>query len=460
MLYKEITRVTANISTQFIHGKKGNGTEMLKQITAIIVGAGHRAILYSLYALKHPEELKIIGVADPDPIRRKKVAQMHNFGEDMCFESAEELAKHPKMADAIINGTMDRQHIPTSIPLLRCGYDMLLEKPFAVNEEEMWELQKVAQETGRKVMICHVLRYAPFYTAIKERLLSGEIGDIINIQATEHVSYHHLAVSFVRGKWNNEEKCGAPMLLAKCCHDMDLIIWLKSGIAPKQIASFGSDFQFDPAKKPEGAGKRCMVDCKIADQCLYSAKKHYIDHPDRWAFYVWDCLENLEHPTIEDKIESLKTNNIHGRCVWDCDHTVVDHQSVLINFADGATATLNMIGGTAKPERNIHIIGTKGEIKGVFDDSIFTVRTIDTASESGWKEEVVDLKIGGDKSGMTGSHGGGDLRLVEDFVHVLQGMEPSVSCTSINDSINGHLAVFRAEKSRKTHTVVEMPSME
>lgn len=429
---------------------------MSRQITAIIVGAGHRALLYSLYALQHPEELKIVGVADPDPIRRRKTAEMHNFGEEMCFASAEDLASRPKLSDAVINGTMDTQHIPTSLPLLRRGYDMLLEKPFAVNETEMWQLQKVAQETGRKVMICHVLRYAPFYAAIKERLLSGEIGDIINIQCTEHVSYHHLAVSFVRGKWGNEEKCGAPMLLAKCCHDMDLIMWLMSGIAPRRVCSFGNDFQFDPAKKPEGAGKRCLVDCKIEADCPYSAKKHYIDHPDRWAFYVWDCLEHLASPTIEDKVRSLKTDNIHGRCMWDCEHTVVDHQSVLIDFTNGATATLNMIGGASKPERNIHIIGTRGEIKGVFDDSVFVVRKLDNASEQGWTEETVDLKIGGDKSGMTGSHGGGDLRLVEDFVRVLQGQAPSISCTTINDSINGHLAVFRAERSRKTGQVVSM----
>lgn len=432
---------------------------MSKQITAILVGAGHRALLYSLYALEHPEDFKIVGVADPDPIRRRKAAQMHGFGEDMCFESAQDLAQQPKLADAVINGTMDTQHIPTSIPLLRRGYDMLLEKPFAVNEEEMWQLQQVAQETGRRVMICHVLRYAPFYAAIKERLLAGEIGDIINIQATEHVSYHHLAVSFVRGKWGNEETCGTPMLLAKCCHDMDLIMWLMSGVSPSQICSFGSDFQFDPAKKPAGAGKRCLVDCQVEAQCPYSAKKHYIDHPDRWGFYVWDCLEHLENPTIEDKIESLKTNNIHGRCVWDCEHTVVDHQSVLVNFENGATATLNMIGGASKPERNLHILGTRGEIKGVFDDSVFTIRRMDPADELGWQEEVVDLKIGGDKSGMTGSHGGGDLRLVEDFVRVLQGQTPSISCTSINDSINGHLAVFRAEQSRKTGTVVTIPPL-
>ena len=156
-----------------IHSKERKRETMSKQITAIIVGAGHRAILYSLYALEHPDELKIVGVADPDPIRRKKVAEMHGFGEEMCFRSAEELAARPKLADAVINGTMDRQHVPTAVPLLRAGYDMLLEKPFAISEEEVNYLYKVVKETGRKVMICHVLRYAPFYVAIKQRLLSG-----------------------------------------------------------------------------------------------------------------------------------------------------------------------------------------------------------------------------------------------------------------------------------------------
>ena len=147
---------------------------MRKQITAIIVGAGHRAILYSLYALEHPDELKIVGVADPDPIRRKKVAEMHGFGEEMCFRSAEELAARPKLADAVINGTMDRQHVPTAVPLLRAGYDMLLEKPFAISEEEVNYLYKVVKETGRKVMICHVLRYAPFYVNQAETAERGD----------------------------------------------------------------------------------------------------------------------------------------------------------------------------------------------------------------------------------------------------------------------------------------------
>lgn len=429
------------------------------KITAVIVGAGHRALLYSQYSLEHPEELEIVGVADPDPVRRARAAEMFKIPAGNCFESAQALAERPRLADAVINGTMDNQHVATAVPLLKAGYDMLLEKPFAVNEEEMWELYRTVKETGRTVMICHVLRYTPFYTAIRRAVSQGEIGDIINIYVTEHVSYHHLSASYVRGKWNNREKCGATMLLAKCCHDLDLLMWMKSGVAPRQIASFGSDFQFSLEKRPLGAGKRCLVDCPLESECDYSAGKLCIDHPDRWGFYIWDELGRKGEPSLEDKIRSLRTDNPYGLCAWDCGHENVDHQSVLINFQDGATGTLNMVGGAAKPERNIHIVGTKGEIKGVFDDSIIDIRKIDHTQDCGWSEHRIDLQIGGDKSGMTGSHGGGDMLLAEEFVHVLQGEKPSLSYTGIEDSVNGHLAVFLADKARETGQVQTFPAI-
>ena len=153
-----------------------------KPITAIVVGAGHRALLYASYAQKHPDELKIVGVADLAELRRRQVADLYDLGPSQVFESAEEVAARPRMADVIINGTMDHQHVPTSIPLLEVGYDMLLEKPFATNEAEMWDLVRVAKRHGRKVVICHVLRYAPFYVRIRQRVRSGEIGDIWSVQ--------------------------------------------------------------------------------------------------------------------------------------------------------------------------------------------------------------------------------------------------------------------------------------
>ncbi len=423
-----------------------------KPVTAIIVGAGHRAFVYSKLAKTDPDKLKIVGVADPNPVRRQKAMEEFGFGEDMCFESADELAEKGKLADAIINGTMDEQHLVTSVPLLNAGYDMLLEKPFAVNEKEMRELVACAKKNNSKVMICHVLRYTPFYYGIKEIVNSGEIGDIINIQTTEHVSYHHLSTSYIRGKWANSKKCHTSMLLAKCCHDLDIMMWMMSETKPKKISSFGGKFQFKPENAPAGAGTICMKDCPLVDTCVYSTKRLYIDHPDRWAFYVWDALEGIKNPTIEDKINLMKSDSPYARCIYKCDNDVVDHQSVMVEFESGATGTHNMVGGSSEPRRDIHIIGTKGEIFGNFEDSKFTVLKINPSPDAHNEEcdvEEHDLRVTGDMVGAYGGHGGGDERLAADFVKFIRGEEHSLACTSIFDSVAGHLSVYLADQSRE-----------
>lgn len=427
---------------------------MNKKLTAVIVGAGHRAMLYASYAQHHPEELEIVGVVDPSPGRREQAAGVFKLTPAQCFPSVEAFVATPKVADFVINGTMDRLHVPTSLPLLTAGYDILLEKPFATSQAELRDLVSAARKHGRKISICHVLRYTPFYSAIRERVQRGDIGDLVSVQAVEHVSYHHMGVGFVRGKWSRVDRCHSTMLMAKSCHDLDIIAWMKSGVAPVRVSSAGNNFQFRPDKAPAGAGTRCLVDCPIEADCLYSARKHYIDHPDRWAFYVWDSIEHIENPTIEDKIASLKGDNPYGRCVWKCDNDVVDHQSVVIEFSDGCTATLNMIGGSSRPARHLHLVGTKGEIQGCFEDSKFVVRHIDPRPGHEYTEETVTINVQGDMSGALGGHGGGDLRLVRDFVRVIRGEQPSLSSTSIEDSVSGHLMGFCADRARETGTVV------
>ena len=433
---------------------------MKNPITVIIVGAGHRSLVYSRYALTDPDRMKVVGVADPDPERCKMAQKLFGFPDDMIFASAQELAEKGKLADAVINGTMDQQHIETAVPLLRAGYDMLLEKPFALNEEELRELVDAAHRYNRKVMICHVLRYAPFYAEIRKRV--PLLGKIQGIETTEHVSHHHVLVSYVRGKWRNTALAGHhSMLLAKCCHDIDLIMWMKSGISPVSVASFGGMQQFRPENAPAGAGERCLVDCppEVEANCPFSARKQYLEHPDRWSFYVWRDLETIDHPTLEQKEELLKTSDF-GRCAYKMDCECVDNQTVIIKFADGSIASHNMLSGTPAAQRTIHITGERGEIFGKVDDCRFTVRLLDPHSTNEYTEEVIDLNgISGDTSGIKGGHGGGDERLVADFVSVLLGEKPSISCTTIEDSVAGHMAVFCADRSMETGSVVAVPKI-
>ncbi len=416
-----------------------------KPVTAIILGAGHRAMAYADYSVAHPDELKIVGVADPDEYRRNFVRERFGFPENQSFVSAEELASVPKFADVVINGTMDEIHVQTSIPVLEKGYDMLLEKPFAVNEEELDKLIEVVNHNGNKVMICHVLRYNPVYLNIKNSIISGEIGDVINIQTVEDVSYHHLSTSYVRGKWANSKKCHTSMLLAKCCHDLDLMMWLMGDDKPVSVSSVGSRFHFRPENAPENSGTRCLVDCPRVDYCDYSAKRLYLDHPDSWEVYVWRDLEDIENPTEEQRRQLLMESE-YGRCMFKCDNDVVDHQSVLVNFASGATGTHNLAGGSAESLRTIRVIGTKGEIYAELEKKFVKIKTINPDPNKYFDERIIDLSQTPDEG-----HGGADTALTADFIRFIRNDNPSVSCTSIENSIAGHRIIFLADKSRENN---------
>ena len=424
-------------------------------LTAVVVGAGHRSLVYSRHSKAHPEDLRIVAVADPRPERRKIFVDEYDLPESACFETAEDVARAGRIADVVINGTMDAQHVPTSVPLVEAGYDILLEKPFATNEEEMWRLVETARRCDRKIMICHVLRYAPFYAAMRQKIVEGAVGRIMNIQTTEHVSYHHVSVGFVRGKWNRKDTGGSTFLMAKCCHDLDLLMWMMSGVAPARVSSFGSRMFFRPENAPEGSGERCL-DCAVEADCLYSARKLHLDNPERWRFYVWDAMSADDVPPPEERERSLREDNPHGRCVWKCDNDIVDHQSVLIEFRDGATATHNLVSGTPHGSRTIRIHGTEGEIFGVMEDSAFVVKRPNPAPGEEYDDEVVDLSVGGDMTGAFGGHGGGDNRLVGDFVRFVRGEEGSLSCTTIEDSVHGHLVGFLADRAVEEGRVMDV----
>ncbi|MEK7767978.1 MAG: Gfo/Idh/MocA family oxidoreductase, partial [bacterium] len=270
----------------------------------------------------------------------------------------------------------------------------------------------------------------------------------VSLRTAELVSYHHMALGFVRGKWNRRDLSN-PMLLAKCCHDLDLLAWFLSGTPPVRVASFGALSQFRPENAPAGSTARCLDGCALEATCPYSARLNYIVQ-GLWEFYAWEMFEQPERLTAADKLASLKGDNPYGRCVWRCDNDVVDHQSVLVEFADGATATHDMFCATARPTRTLHVIGEKGEIEGDLEAGRLVLRRPDSRPGPGYVETLEDLAVKGDP------HGGGDLKLVDDFVSVLRGEPASRASTRIEDSLFGHLIAFAADRAMLAHQVVEL----
>jgi len=412
-----------------------------RPVTALLLGAGNRGRVYSRFALENPRRLRIVAIAEPNRERRELFAKRLGIrDEGRLFATWEDALKEQRMADAVINTTMDRIHHDSTITALRRGYHVLLEKPIAPTRSETLRIAREARRSARLVMICHTLRYHPLYSKIKELISSGRIGEIVHIESHEDIAYHHMATAFVRGRWRRREESN-PILLSKCCHDIDLIAWFLDDKKPLRVSSFGGLFFFREERAPEGARERCLDGCRYLDTCPYSAPRLYVER-GLWGHHMFYLGEN-----DEEKMELLKTSQ-YGRCVFHCDNDVMDHQVVQIQFENGATATHSLTGLAATANRRIAIFGTDGEIRGDLERGKLVLKRF--GSE---KPVNVNLSPEGDEA-VTHGHGG-DAKLVSDFVEAVASGRQDVR-TGITGSLAGHMIIYAADQSLRRGRVVRV----
>jgi predicted dehydrogenase len=459
---------------------------MPKPIQILLFGAGTRgANSYGPYALEHPDEIQFSAVAEPNPIRREKFAQAHNIPFNNQFESWEDALAAGKIADAVLNATQDDMHHDSAIAAMRAGYNMLLEKPIATTIKETLHIIQTAEETGRMLMICHVLRYTDFFQKVHKIINSGELGQVVNISHSENVSYFHMAHSYVRGNWRNSAR-SAPMIVAKCCHDLDLLYWFL-GEKCTYLSSFGNLRHFKADNAPEGAPGRCTDGCPAAETCPFYAPRIYIDSvPIKQAvarsnnlFYSqfgkmtlnqpgfakaigkvapylrvlteysgWPRSTITEQPQSDEVVlEALQTGP-YGRCVYHCNNNVVDHQVVNMVFPSGITATLTMHGHSHQEGRTLRVDGSKATMLGKFSYSQAWIEVHDHITGD------VDRYQFPSEVDRTSGHGGGDYGLMRRFVQAMHSQKPPL--TDANDSLESHILAFAAEGARLGNTTVNM----
>ena len=413
---------------------------MTQPITAVLFGAGLRgADAYAPYALAHPEELKFVAVAEPDPVRRARFAEAHDIPRERQFTTWEDVVAQPKMADAVFNCTMDQMHFASGMAALRAGYDMLLEKPMANTLAETVKLVQTAEENDCLMQICHVLRTTPFFSTLNDILQSGRLGDIVTVEHRENVAYYHMAHSFVRGNWRNES-LSSPMILAKCCHDLDLLVW-NMGVPVKRLQSFGSLRHFRPENAPEGATLRCTDGCPAAETCPFDARRLYLNMSNEG----WPVTAVTTDLTREGRQKALETGP-YGRCVYHTDNTVVDNQTVNMEFADGTTVVLFMHGHSYLEGRTMRYDGTRATLRGTFTGEGGKIEIHDHLADT--KERVKIPSTDG-----TG-HGGGDFGIVKSFIAAMNGQTTAI--TNARTSLESHLMAFAAEESRHQNSVIDM----
>jgi predicted dehydrogenase len=329
---------------------------------------------------------------------------------------------------------MDRTHHSSTLALLRAGYDVLLEKPMGVTAGECVEMVQAARELGRILQICHVLRYAAFFRAVHDVLTSGRLGNIVSFQWNENLVYWHFAHSFVRGRWSNANT-SAPMILAKCCHDLDLLVWMLG--RPETVMSMGSLSHFRPDRVGPEIPERCTDDCPIAAECPYYAPRIYIErNPGLWAR---DPV-SLDH-SPEALLRGLMEGP-YGRCVFRCSNDVVDHQVVVLGYNDGLNATLTMQGTSHVEGRTLRIDGLRATLLGNESRNVLQLHDHLTG-------QMETLHAGAVESG----HGGGDAGVMREFLRAVNTGSRNVQ-TSAAESLVSHLVAFAAEESRVNQRLV------
>lgn len=412
----------------------------MRPVELVMVGAGNRGYLaYGAFAERNPEQAKFVAVVEPDDARRARFANAHGIPAEHQFHSWEDIAGRPPLAPALINATLERDHRASTLGLLAAGYEMLLEKPIAPTPRECLEIASAAESNGRLLQIAHVLRYAPFFVELREIVTSGRLGDVVSVDWRENLVYWHFAHSYVRGNWGNTTRT-SPMILTKCCHDLDLLVWIFGRC--EWLSSSGSLTHFTRDAVGPEIPDRCTDGCPIAEACPYFAPRVYLDRlrENPGSFAV--AAVTLDR-TPEGVMRALETGP-YGRCVYHSDNDAVDHQVVLMRFTGGLSVSLTMQGSSHLEGRTIRIDGTRATL---------------LANEARGEVQIHDHRTGQAeriaRPRGVGGHGGGDDGLMRAFVGALRGDRAGV-LTSARESVASHLMAFAAEQARTSGEGVDL----
>ncbi len=410
-------------------------------VKVIVIGAGNRGNIYSNYAFRFPNEMKIVGVAEPNQIRNERFSTIHGISQNKRFSTWEDVFLKPKFADAVIISTPDDLHYEPCIMALEMGYDILLEKPIAPTIDECIHIKELSNKLNRIVAVCHVLRYAPYFVELKSLVEKKAIGELISVNHFEPIEHVHMSSSYVRGNWHNS-KVTTPIILAKSCHDMDILRWIINKRCTS-ISAYGSLKWFTKENAPEGSTNRCTDGCKVEEKCPYSALKIY--YRNRGYSGVFDLPENVvDHGKF---ILNELNKSDYGRCVYRMENDQPDHYVTSMLFEDNVTANFSMQAFTSYHGRRTRIMGSMGDIVG--DMETFTYTDFRTG-------ESLHKKVDKRTSEIYGSHGGGDLLLVKDWLKAVYKKDVSLISSGINVSVDSHIMCFKAEESRLSKRMIQI----
>ncbi len=344
-----------------------------------LIGTGGRGWGLAHILAQHSDRANVSAVVEPIESRRAAFRDEFSILANRCFETHEQLLSECSDLDGVVIATPVSSHVPIACDCLEAGVAVFLEKPMALDIAGARRIVATAEQTGVRLQVGFNLRYSPFFMKLKEIVAQGQLGRLLSVEWKEALSPSHWA-EYCRHRTYNRRAALGSWLLEKCCHDMDIINWIVDSPCVR-AASFGSRSHFNP--RPD-VPEHCSDDCPIADECIFSVDRLYGDQP----------------PDASGQRRQMP----HG-CVYHCGSDLVDHQTALLEFANGVTVDFSLLPLTHRQARFMHICGTDATLRGTTANDELRVFPYLTG------EEIV-----ADPGATQGGHGGADPTIMPAFL--------------------------------------------
>jgi len=311
--------------------------------------------------------------------------------------------------DWIFIGSFNAAHRDHAVAAIEAGKHVFCEKPLATTQPHCRDiLTACRRHPDRQFVVGFVLRYSAFYRTMKQWLDEGRLGELISLEFNETLAPYHGAA--MHGNWRRHAALAGPMIMEKCCHDMDIMLWL-TGSRPARVASFGGLTFFKAANAHYND--------------LYPVGEQgyrYYDRGLATGFAVG--TENNITPFNDDK-------------------DTVDHQVAILELENRVRASFHFCMHSARLERRFYLCGTRGTIRGDVLTGVLEYTPV------GWNPRTEAARpIAGD------DHGAAEQPMARDIVAAMLRGQPMP--TTVEDGVRASLTCLGIEQARLTGTVVDM----
>ena len=363
---------------------RGSAVRDVRKLRVGAVGCGARG-RHILQRLQDTGRARVTALYDPAAEAAQQVRT--ELGTDAAVTGGYREVVERDDVDLVVVASPDHAHTEPAVAAFEHGKHVFCEKPMATTVADCQAIWDASRAAGRQLFVGFVLRYAPFYRGIKERLDRGDLGRVVSIEANENLSATQGA--FFHRDWRRFRKFTGSYLLEKCCHDLDILTWF-AGALPRRVASFGGRTVFTPRPRAPLYCRDCDLDC---------AHRLRLEHP----------------PPKPDEEAEVEMN--HGRrldlCCFNSDKDIVDHQVAIIEYDNGVRATFHSNQNGAMPSRRMYVAGEAGCIEGDLYWGHFQYAPV------AWSPHFEGSEWQRTEVGNIGQHGGGDRRQLAACVAAL-----------------------------------------